>query len=170
MIVPLFSWFWLQMEDFNLTLAVRHFLSFPLIQSLSPVWLFATPWTAACQVSLSITDSWSSPKLMSIESVMPSNHLILCHPLFSCLQSFPASGSYPLSQFFASGDQSIGASLSASVLPMNIQDSFTLWLISLHSKGLSTFSNTTVQKYQFFPAQLSLRSNSHIHTWLWEKS
>ena len=69
------------MEDFNLTLAVRHFLSFQLIQSLSPVRLFATPWTAARQVSLSITNSQSLLKLMSIESVMPSNHLILCHPL-----------------------------------------------------------------------------------------
>ena len=88
----------------------------------------------------------------------------------SCLQSFPASGSFPMSQFFASG---IGASISASVLPMNIWDWFPLgWtdLISLQSKGLSrAFSNTTVQKRQFFSAQLSLESKSHIRTWLLEK-
>ena len=92
-------------------------------------------------------------------------------PFSSCLQSFPASGSFPMSQFFASGGQSIED--SASVLPMNIQDWFP-WgltgLISLQSKGLSrVFSNTTVQKHQFFGAQLSSRSNSHIHTWLLEK-
>ena len=94
-------------------------------------------------------------------------------PLFSHLQSFPGSESFPVSQFFASGSQSIGASASASVLPKNIQAGFPLGvndLISLQSKGLSTdFSNTTVQKHQFFSAQLSLWSNSHIHTWLLEK-
>ena len=104
-----------------------------------------------------------------------------CHPIIpssvvpfsSCLQSFPASGSFPMSQFFTSGGQSIGVSASASVLPMNIQDWFPLGLtdwISLQSKGLSrVFSNTTVQKHQFSSAQLSLWSNSHIHTWLLEK-
>ena len=95
-------------------------------------------------------------------------------PFSSCLQSFPASGSFPRSQFFTSGSQSIGASASASVLPVNIQDWFPLgWTgwISLQSKGLSrVFSNTTVQKYQFFNAQPSLWSNSHIHTWLLEKT
>ena len=140
------------------------------VQLLSRVWLFATPWTAACQASLSITNSRSSLKLMSIESVMPSNHFIICHPLSSHLQSFPASGSFPVSLFFESGGQSIGASASASVLPMNIQDWFPLGLtglISLQSKELSrVFSNTTVQKHQFFGAQLSLWSHSHIHTWL----
>ena len=104
----------------------------------------------------------------SIKSVMPSNHLILCCPFSSCLQSFSASGSFPVSQFFASSDQSTGASASASVLPMNIQDLFPLeWtgLISLKSKGLSgVFSNTTVQKHQCFGPQFSLWSNSHIHT------
>ena len=85
-----------------------------------------------------------------------------------CLQSFPASGSFQMSQFFASGGQSIGVSASASVLPVNIQDlsplGWTGW-ISLQSKGLSrVFSNTTVQKHQFFSAQLSSPSNSHIHT------
>ena len=95
-------------------------------------------------------------------------------PFSSCLQSFPASGSFPVSQFFSSGGQSIGVSASASVLPMNIHNWFPLGLtglISLQSKGLSrVFSNTTVQKHQFFGAQLSLWSNSHIYTWLLEKS
>ena len=90
-------------------------------------------------------------------------------PFSSCLQSFPASGSFQMNQFFASGGQSIGASASASVLPMNIQDWFPLgWTswISLQSKGLSrAFSSSTVQKHQFFSAQLSLKSNSHVHTW-----
>ena len=94
-------------------------------------------------------------------------------PFSSHLQSFPASGSFQMSQFFASGGQTIGVSASASVLPMNIQDWFPLgltWLISLQSKGLSrVFSNTTVQKHQFFGAQLCLWSNFHIHTWLLEK-
>ena len=94
-------------------------------------------------------------------------------PFSSCLQSFPASGSFLMSQFFASGGQSIGVSASASVLPMNIQDWFPLgWTdwISLQSKGLSrVFPKTTVQKHQFFSAQLCLWSNSHIHTWLLEK-
>ena len=93
-------------------------------------------------------------------------------PFSSCLQSFPASGSFPMSQFFASGGQSIGVSAS-SVLPMNIQDRFSLgWTgwISLQSKGLSrVFSNTTVQKHQFFSIQFSLYSNSYIHRWLLEK-
>ena len=131
-----------------------------------------TPWTVAHQASLSITNSWSLLKLMSIELVMPSNQLILFIPYSSCLQSFPASGSFPVSRFFTSDGQSFGA--SASVLPMNIQGWFPVGLtgwISLQSKGLSrVFSNTTVQKHQFFPTQLSLWSNSHIHIWLLEKT
>ena len=93
-------------------------------------------------------------------------------PFSSCLQSFPVSGSFPVSQFFTSGGQSIGVSASASVLPMNIQDWFPLgWTgLILQSKGLSrVFSNTTVQKHQLFSVQLSLWSKSHIHTWLLEK-
>ena len=94
-------------------------------------------------------------------------------PFSSCLQSFPASGSFPMSQFFTSGGQRIGASASASVHPMNIQDWFPLGLtalIPLQSKGLSrVFSNTIVQKHQFFGAQISLYFNSNIHTWLLEK-
>ena len=189
------------------------FKNFCSVQSLSHVQLFATPWTAACQTSLSITNSWSLLKFMSIESVVASNHLILCHhllllpsvfpsissvqfscsfvsnsrlpcpsptprpysnwcpssrwchptvsssviPFSSCHQSFPESGSFQRSQFFTSGGQSIGVSASASVLPMNIQDwlplRWTGW-ISLQSKGLSrVFSNTTVQKHQFFGPQ-----------------
>ena len=93
-------------------------------------------------------------------------------PYFFCLQSFPASGFFPMSQFFASGGQSIGASASESILPMNVQDWFPLELTSLilQSKGLSrVFSNNTVREHQFFGAQLSIWSNSHIHTWLLEK-
>ena len=130
-----------------------------IVQSFRHVWLFATPWTAPRQASLSITNSWNILRLMCTESVMPSNHLILYLP-FSCLQSFPASGSFPMIWFFESGGQSTGVSTSASVLPMNIQDWFPLgwrgW-ISLQCKGLSrVFSSTTVQKHQFFGAQLSL--------------
>ena len=129
-----------------------------------------TPLTAARQVSLSLIISRSWPKFMSIVSVMPSNHLILCHPLSFCLLSFPASRSFPMSQFFTSGGQSIGASASASVPPMSIQGWFPLrlaGLISLLSKGLSrVFSNTTVQRHQFLGALPALWSSSHICTWL----
>ena len=93
-----------------------------VVQLLSRVQLFVTPWTAARQASLSITNSRSLLKLMSIESVIPSNHLILCHPLLFLPSIFPPSGSFQMSQFFASGGQRIGVSASASVLPMNIQD------------------------------------------------
>ena len=131
------------------------------------------PWTAVRQDSLSITNSWSLIKLISIESVLPSNHLICCHPLLLWPSIFPSIRVFPMTQFFASGGQSIGVSASASVLPMNIQDWFPLGvtdLISLKSKGLSrVFSNTTVQKHQFFSAQLSLWFNSQSHTWLLEK-
>ena len=124
------------------------------VQLLSHVWLFVTPWIAAQQASLSITNSQNLLKFMSITFVMPSNHLILCHPVLLPLQSFPASGSFPTSPFFTSGGQSIEVSASASVLPMNILNWFPLgWTgwISLQSKGLSrVFSNTTVQKHQFF--------------------
>ena len=94
--------------------------------------VFVTPWTAARQTSLSFTISQSLPKLMSIESVMPSTHLVVCCP-FSCLQSCPVSGSLRMSQLFASGGQSVGASASASVLPMNSQDWFPLGLTGLIS-------------------------------------
>ena len=134
---------------------------FSSVQSLSCVQLFATPWTRACL-----------PKLMSIESVMPSNHLISCCPLLLLPSIFPASGSFQMSQLFASGGQSIGVSVSTSVLSMKTQDGSLGWTgwISLQSKGLSkVFSNTTVQKHQFFGNQFSSQSNSHIHTWPQEK-
>ena len=125
-----------------------------------------TPWTAAHQTSLSITNTHSLLKLMCTELVMPSN-LIQAHPIsssivpfFSCLQFFPASGSFPMGQLFTSGGQSIGVSASASVLPMNVQDGFPLGLTGLNyllSKELSrVLSNNTVQKHQFFRVQLSL--------------
>ena len=147
-----------------------HILVVVIDQSLSSVQLFATPWTAACQASLSFTISWSLLKLMFIELVKPPNYLILCLPFSFCPQSFPASGSFPKSQLFTSGGHNIGASASASVLPMNNQGWFPIWLaglISLQSEGLSrVFSSTTLQKHQFLSTQSSLWSNSHICTWL----
>ena len=127
---------------------------FSSVQSLNHVWFFAAPWTAACQASLSITNSWSLLKLMSIVSVMPSNHLILCHPLL--LPSiFPSIRVFSnVSVFHIRWPN--GVSASVSVLLMNIRDWFPLgWTgwISLQSKELSrVFSNTTVQKHQFFRA------------------
>ena len=153
----------------KLNLYIRN--QFSSVQSLSHVWLFATPWITAGQASLSITNTRSSLKLMSIELVMPSHPL--SSPSSPAPQSLTASGSFPMSQLFAWYGQSTGVSASASVLPMNSQDwsllGWTGW-ISLQSKGLSRlFSNTTVQKHQFFGAQLSSQSNSHIHTWPLEK-
>ena len=142
---------------------------------LSPVTLFVNPWTATRQTSLSITITNSRP----CSNSRPSSQC--CHPTISssvvpfssCLQSFPASGSFQMSQIFTTGSQSIRGSVSTSVLPMNTQDwsplGWTGWIF-LQSKGLSrVFSKTTVQKHQFFGAQHSLKSNSHIHTWLLEK-
>ena len=125
-----------------------------VVQSLSHVQLSVSPWTEARQAPLASTISQSLLKLMSIESVMPPNHLILCHPLL--LPSiFPSIRSFPMSQLFASCDQSIGVSASTSVQARSPLG-WTGW-ISLQSKGLSrVFSNTTVQKHQFFSTQLSL--------------
>ena len=139
------------------------------VQSHSSVRLSATPWAAARQASLSFTISRSLLELMSIESVMPSNHLISVTPFSSFPQSFSASGSFPMSQSFESGGQSIRA--SASVLPMNLSLGWfplgLTGLISLLSKGLSrVFSSITIQKHHFLGDQSSLRSNSHIHMWL----
>ena len=143
------------------------------VQSLSHVRLFMTPWTATHQASLSITNSLSLVKLMSIESVMPSHHLILCHPRLLPPSIFPSIGVFSKESVLHIRCQSIEISASASVLPMNIQDWYPLGLIGLissQSKWLSrVFSNTTVQKHQFLGAQLSLQSKSHIHTWLLEK-
>ena len=143
-----------------------------VLQSLSCVQHFAIPWTAASQASLSFTFSWSLLKLMSIELMMPSNHLILYHPLLLLPSIFSNIRVFPMSLFFASGGQSIRASASASVLPMNIQGWFPLGLTGLIVlfKGLSrVYSSPTIWKYQFFSAQTSLWSNSHIHTWPLEK-
>ena len=132
---------------------------FSSVQSLSHVQLFATLWTAACQASLSITNFWSLLKLMSNESVMPSNHLVLCHLLL--LPSI-----FPSIRVFSK--ESV-LHISFSISPSNeysglISLGWTGW-ISLQSKGRSrVFSNTTVQKHQFFGTRLSLWSNSHIHT------
>ena len=151
----------------------RYFQSFSSVQSLSSVRLFVTPWIAARQASLSITNSWSSFRFMSIRSVMPSSHLILGRPLLLLPPIPPASQSFPMSQLFAWGGQNTGVSALASFLPKKSQgwspSKWTGW-ISLQSKGLSrVFSNTTVQKHQFLSTQPSSQSNSHIHTWLLEK-
>ena len=134
---------------------------FSSVQSLSHVCLFATSWTTARQASLFITNSRSLLKLMSSKLVMPSNHLILCCPLFILTSIFPSIRVFSnRSLLRIRWPKAFGVSASASVLPMNIQDWFPLgWTgwISLQSKGLSTvFSNNTVQKHQFFSAQLSL--------------
>ena len=138
----------------------HHMYSFISVQLLSNVQLFETPWTAAHQASLSITNSWSLLKLMSIKPVMPSNHLILCHPILLLPSIFPNIRVFSNESALPIGGQSIGVSALTSVLPMNTQVwsplGWTGW-ISLLWKGLSrVFSNTTVQKYQFFCAQLSL--------------
>ena len=134
--------------------------------------LFVTPWTAACQVSLSFTVSLNLLKLMSTESVMPSNHLILCRPLLLLPSIFPSIRVFSNELALRFRWPKYWSFSFNIVLPVNIQDSFPLGLtglISLQFKGLSrVFSNTTVQKYPFFSAQPSLWSNSHIHTWLLE--
>ena len=142
-----------------------HWQTYPIFSVLSfllsSVRFFVIPWTAAHQASLSVTDSRSLLKLMCIKLVMPYNHIILSGITFSsCLQYFPASGPFFMSQFFSWGGQSIGVSASASVLSMCIQDWFPRELtdvISLQSKRLlRVFSYTTVQKHQVFCAQLCL--------------
>ena len=158
------QWSWnlssLELLVFNCSaiLLLMIFFGLFVLQLLSHVQLFATRWTRACQASLSFTISQSF------------------HPVFpfsNCLQSFLGPGSFPMSWLFPSGAQSIGASASASILPMNIQDWFPLGLtglISLQSKGLSrVFFSTTIWKHQFSGTQPSLCSSSHIYTWLLEK-
>ena len=144
------------------------------VQSLSCVQLFVTPWTADARLpSLSPTPRVCSNSYLSSQWSHPSISSSVT-AFSSYLQSFPASGSFPMSQFFTSGSRSSGASASASVLLENMWDWFPLGLtgwISLLSKELSgVFSCTTVQKHQFFSAQLSLWFNFHVHTWLLEKS
>ena len=153
------SWFLIILYFLDCFRSWEGFYILTSVQTLSHVQLFAIPWTAARQASLSITNSQSLLRLMSIESVMPSISSTVV-PFSSCPQSFPASGSFPMSWFFTSGGHSIGISASLSVLTMSIQDWFPLgWTgwISLQSKGLSSiFSNTTGPKHQFFGIQLFL--------------
>ena len=142
-------------------------------QLLSRVRVFATPWIAALQASLSITNSQSSLRLTSIESVMHPAISSFVIPFSSCPQSLAASESFPMSQLFAWGGQSTEVSALTSFLPKKSQgwspSEWTGW-ISLQSKGLSrVFSNTTVQKHQFLGTQPSSQSNSHNHTWPQEK-
>ena len=146
-VMNLFSWCHYEFIDLNI-------FQFSSVQSFSRIWLFETLWIAARRASLSITNSRSLPKLMSIKLVMPSSHLILCRPL-SLLPPIPPSiRVFPMSQLITWGGQSIEVSASTSVLPKNTQDWSPLewsgW-ISLQSRGLSrVFSNNTVQKHQFF--------------------
>ena len=138
-------------------------IQFSSVKSLSHVRLFVTPWITTCQAFLSISNSWSPPKPMFIELVMPSNHHISVVPFSSCPQSFPASGSFQMSQFFASGGQNIGVSASTSVLPMNTQDWSPLGWTNLDSilksKDITLPSKVCLVKSYGF-------SNSHI--WMWE--
>ena len=161
-----------------LAFALLHFVlqsqvQFSSVQSISRVRLFVTPWIAARQASLSITNSQSSLRRTSIKSMLPSSHLILGRPLLFLPPILPASESFPMSQLFTWDGQSTGVSAVSSFLPKKSQGwsplEWTYW-ISLQSKGLSrVFSNTAVQKHQFFGAQLSSQSNSHIHTLPLEK-
>ena len=144
-----------------------------VVQSLGHIWLLVTPWTAAHQASLSFTISWNLLKLMSIESVMPSNHLVLYHSLL--LPSI-----FPRIRVFSDEQAlhirwpkylSLSFSISLSKEYSGLVSFRIDWFDLLAREGLSrVFSNTTVQKHQFFGAQPSLWSNSHIHTWLLEKS
>ena len=150
-----------------------HNVAVTAVQLLTHVQVFAGPWTGARQASLSFTISQGLLRFLSIELVMLSNHLILCHPLLLLPSIFPSirGKTFPMSLLFTSGGQSFGALASAS--SMGIQGWFPLgWTswISLQSKGLArVFSNTTIRKHQFFSAQPSLWFNSYIHTWLLEK-
>ena len=170
MFSSVFSWFWWGKGSVRIWLGPkRPVKKISSVQSLSHVWLLATPWTAACQASLSITNSQGLLKLMSIESVMLSNHLSLCRPLLLLPSIFPSIRVF-------SNESALHIkwpeywNFSFSISPSNeysVLISFRMdWLDLLQSKGLSrVFSNTTVQKHQFFGAQLSSPSNSHIHTW-----
>ena len=156
----LYSWYKCKLEQFNLVQFSGSVVSNSLwphgLQHTKPPCQSPTPGVYSNSHPLSW---WCLPTISSSVS-----------PFSSHLQSFPASGSFQMNQFFPSGGQRIGVSASASVIPVNIQNWFPLGWISLQSKGLSrVFSNTTVQKHQFFGAQLSSQSNSHIHTWLLEK-
>ena len=148
-------------------------VQFSSVQSHSHVWFFVTPWIAAHQASMSITNSQSSLRLTSIKSVIPSSHLILSHPLLLLTPVPPSIRVFSNEPTLRMRWPSTGISALASFLPKKSHSwspsEWTGW-ISLHSKGLSrVFSNTTVQKHHFFGAQPSSQSNSHICTWLLEK-
>ena len=139
------------------------------VQSFSRVWLFATPWTAACQAALSITSSRNLPKLMSIELVMPSNHLILCRPLRLLSSNFPSIRVFSNESVLHIRWPKYW-SFNFSISPSNEYSGLISfgWTgsISLQSNGLSrVFFNTTLQKHQLFSTKLSSLSNSHIHIW-----
>ena len=160
--------FWLQCDS-SITLAFCHLtrIQFSSIQSLSRVWIFATPWTTAHKASLSITNSRSSLKLMSIESVMPSNHLILCCPLLLLPSVFP---SIRVSFQWVSSLHQMVKVLEFQLQHQSFQWIFRVdflydWLVGSPCSPRDSQEYTTVQKHQFFGTQLSL-SYSHIHTWL----
>ena len=147
---------------------ILHRITIISVQLLSHVPLFVTPWTAAHQASLSITSSWSILKLMSRESVMSSSHLILCHPLLHLPQIFPSIRIFSSEsilcirwpEYWSFSFRISPSNEYSGIIPLGLTS-----LISLQPKGLSrVFSNTTVQKHQFFSAQLSLWSNSYNHT------
>ena len=171
----MFTWKWSLLATW-LPLFTQNTLKLLVVavfQLLSCLWLFVTPWTAECQAFLSITISLSLTKLMFIESVMPSNHLILCCPLLLLTSIFPSIRVF-------SSESALHIrwpkywSFSFSICPSNeysgLISSRIDWFDLLAVQGtLKVFSSTTVQKCQFFGAQPSLRSNIHIHTWLLEK-
>ena len=166
-----FEWHYLMLLLLNRCL--KYVSKFSSFQSLSCVWLFATPWTAAYQASLFITNSRRLLKLMSIESVMPSSRLILCHPLlllpsiFSSIRVFSKETVLFIRWL---KNWSFSFSISTSNEYSGLISFRMDWFDLLETKGLSrVFSNTTVQKHRFFSPQLSFWSNSHIHTWLLEK-
>ena len=169
--------FWsnLQMVWWSLLINVYQYQCTPFssVQSLSHVRLFATPWIAVRQASQSITNSRSLPKLMSIESMMPSSHLILCHILLLLPPILPSTRVFSNESTLCMRWPkywSFSLSISASSEHPGLISFRMDWLISLQSKGLSRdFFNTTLQKHQFFGVQLSSQSNSHIHTWRQEK-
>ena len=149
--------------------------SIAVVQSLRHVWLFVTPWTATRQASLSFTINWSLLKLMSTELVMPSDHLILCHPLLLLPSIFPSiSVRSNESVLCIRWPKYWSFSFSFSISPTNEYSgliSFRMdWFDLLAIQGtLKRVFNTIIEKHQFFGTQLSLSSNSHIHTWLLEK-
>ena len=150
---------------------IKFFIFVVVVQSLSPIWLFVIPWTIGCQALLSFTISWSLLRTIHVhwvsDAIRTSQPLPPPSPSAQQQGLSQWAGSFPVSWLFASSDQSIGASASASVLPMNTQGWFPVGLtgLILQSRRLSrVFSNITLRKHQFFSAQFSLWSNSHMTT------